>query len=48
MKATRDPHETSGLIAGLAAFITWGLVTAILRGSQMSTGVALIEVYNLQ
>ena len=26
MKATRSPHETSAFIAGLAAFITWGLV----------------------
>ena len=26
MKPTRDPHETSALIAGIAAFVTWGLV----------------------
>ncbi|CAN5502170.1 EamA family transporter RarD [soil metagenome] len=26
MKATRDPKESSALIAGIAAFITWGLV----------------------
>jgi chloramphenicol-sensitive protein RarD len=26
MKPTRDPHETSALIAGVAAFVTWGLV----------------------
>jgi chloramphenicol-sensitive protein RarD len=26
MKPTRAPHETSALIAGVAAFVTWGLV----------------------
>ncbi len=26
MKTTRRPHETSALIAGVAAFMTWGLV----------------------
>lgn len=26
MKTTRAPHETSALIAGIAAFMTWGLV----------------------
>ena len=26
MKPTRDPHETSALFAGIAAFVTWGLV----------------------
>ena len=26
MKTTRHPHETSALIAGVAAFVTWGLV----------------------
>ena len=26
MKTTRAPHETSALIAGIAAFVTWGLV----------------------
>ena len=26
MKSTRTPHETSALIAGIAAFVTWGLV----------------------
>ena len=26
MKPTRAPHETSALIAGVAAFLTWGLV----------------------
>ena len=26
MTATRDPHETSAFIAGVAAFVTWGLV----------------------
>src|SRR6266496_2560193 len=26
MKPTRDQHETSALLAGIAAFVTWGLV----------------------
>ena len=26
MQPTRDPHQTSALIAGVAAFVTWGLV----------------------
>jgi chloramphenicol-sensitive protein RarD len=26
MRSTRSPNETSGLIAGIAAFVTWGLV----------------------
>jgi chloramphenicol-sensitive protein RarD len=26
MQPTRDPHETSALIAGIAAFVTWGIV----------------------
>ena len=26
MQTTRDPHQTSALVAGVAAFVTWGLV----------------------
>jgi chloramphenicol-sensitive protein RarD len=26
MQSTRDPHQTSALVAGVAAFVTWGLV----------------------
>ncbi|CAN5502218.1 hypothetical protein BH20VER3_BH20VER3_04510 [soil metagenome] len=53
-----SPHKQAIIDSGLAptndkesallADLVPGAYTAILRGSQMSTGVALIEVYNLQ